>query len=518
MRTWFRNFRHAFGARRPVRRSSCRPVLEGLEQRCLLSGGTGFVETPLVSNIPGLAAHTDPDLINPWGFIETPQGQFRVAANGAGNAPLITAQGDVIGPAVVLPPPPGSPPHTTSAPNGAVLNTTGDFVISFNGQSAPATALFSTEDGTIIGWNPQLSQRFGVVAADQSSAGAVYKMLAMGRAGGANYLYATNFHNGTVDVFDKNFALHTFFAGQFTDPNAPAEFAPFSVANINGILFVTYAKQNAAMHDDVAGPGNGFIDEFDTGGHFLERFASGTAAGGTLTALNSPFGMTIAPAGFGSFGGDLLVGNFGDSHVSAFDLKSGGFLGQLQDTHGQPLVLDAGITGAGGNTKGLWGIAFGNGQGGAGTQTLSFASGPNDETDGVFGMVVDPPESKPATAGAPSHSSGHTHELAVDIRLDVADVQADVQALTRALATGTSAAVTADLKALSAGLSAVRADVAAGRNTNSDLDAMITAQAKLTTDLGAHARQAIRHRLSVLGKDLTDLRMDLTIELTALTV
>jgi uncharacterized protein (TIGR03118 family) len=348
---------------------------------------TAFVETPLVSNIPGLAAHTDPDLINAWGFFVTPQGQFRVAANGAGNAPLITARGMVTGPAIDLPPPPGSPHGTTSAPNGAVPNPTGDFVISFKKRSAPAAALFSTEDGTILGWNPQLSQRFGVVAADQSSSGAVYKSLAMGSAGGANYLYATNFHNGTVDVFDTNFALHTFFPGQFTDPNAPAGFAPFGIKNINGVLFVTYAMQDAAKHDDVAGPGNGFVDEFDTSGNFLTRFASGTAAGGTLTELNSPFGVTVAPAGFGDFGGALLVGNFGDSHVSAFDLNTGQFLGQLHDTNGQPLVLDAGITGSDGNTKGLWGIAFGNGQGGAGTQTLFFATGPNDESDGVFGMV-----------------------------------------------------------------------------------------------------------------------------------
>jgi uncharacterized protein (TIGR03118 family) len=400
MRTWFRNLRQAFGARRPVRRPSYRPRVDPLEDRCLLS--SGFVETPLVSNIPGLAPHTDRDLINPWGFLETPQGQFRVSANGAGNSPLITAQGDVIGPAIVLPPPPGSPRGTTSTPNGAIPNATGDFVIHFHGRSAPATALFSTEDGTIIGWNPRLSRRFGVVAADRSSAGAVYKLLAMGTSGRANYLYATDFHNGTVDVFDKNFARHTFFAGQFTDPNAPAGFAPFGVKNVNGTLFVTYAKQDAARHDDVAGPGNGFIDEFDTSGHFLMRFASGTAAGGTLTALNSPIGMTLAPAGFGDFGGDLLVGNFGDSHVSAFDPTTGRFLGQLQGTSGQPLVLDAGITGADGNTKGLWGIAFGNGQGGAGPQTLFFAAGPNDESDGVFGMVnVDTPRNGPAPGSSP---------------------------------------------------------------------------------------------------------------------
>jgi uncharacterized protein (TIGR03118 family) len=383
MRSWTQRRHHT----RPVRG---RLRVEHLEDRSLLS--TGFVETPLVSNIPGFAPHNDPDLINAWGFFVTPQGQFRVAANGAGNAPLITARGMVTGPAIDLPPPPGSPHGTTSAPNGAIPNPTGDFVISFKKRSAPAAALFSTEDGTILGWNPQLSQRFGVVAADQSSVAAVYKGLDMGSAGGANYLYATNFRSGTVDVFDTNFALHTFFPGQFTDPSAPAGFAPFGIKNIDGVLFVSYAEQDAARHDDVAGPGNGFIDEFDTSGHFLMRFASGTAAGGTLTELNSPFGMTVAPAGFGDFGGALLVGNFGDSHVSAFDLTTGQFLGQLQDTNGQPLVLDAGITGSDGNTKGLWGIAFGNGQGGAGTQTLFFATGPNDESDGVFGMVQAAPQ------------------------------------------------------------------------------------------------------------------------------
>jgi uncharacterized protein (TIGR03118 family) len=386
MHPWFHNFRQAVGARRPVRRSSSRLRVEYLEDRTVPS--TGFVETPLASDIPGLAPNTDPKLINPWGFIENSAGQFRVAANGSGRGILLDAQGDKSGADIKIPPPAGSPSNTTSTPNGVVSNTTSDFVITVNGRSAPATLLFSTEDGTIAGWNPALSQTRAVIAADQSGNGAVYKLLAMGSAGGANYLYATNFHNGTVDVFDTNFALHTFFHGQFTDPKAPAGFAPFGVKNVNGTLFVTYAKQDADKHDDVAGPGNGFIDEFDTSGHFLKRFASGTAAGGQLTQLNSPFGATLAPAAFGNFGGDLLIGNFGDSHVSAFDPNTGQFIDQLQDTHGQSLVLDAGITGTDGNTKGLWGIGFGNGQGGAGTQTLFFATGPNDESDGVFGKVT----------------------------------------------------------------------------------------------------------------------------------
>jgi len=389
-------------------------MLERLEARTLLT--TGFVETPLVSNVPGLAPNTDRELINPWGFAETSSGQFRVAANGSGQGILFDAQGQKSGADITIPPPADSPAGTNSTPNGVIINTTSDFVITFNGRSAPATMLFSTEDGTIAGWNPALSQTRAVIAADQSGNGAVYKLLTMDQAGGANYLYATNFHNGTVDVFDAHFARHTFFAGQFTDPNAPAGFAPFGIKNVNGTLFVSYAKQDDAKHDDVAGPGNGFIDEFTSDGHFIKRFASGTAAGGTLTALNSPIGATFAPAGFGNFGGDLLIGNFGDSHVSAFDPSTGQFLGQLQDTHGQPLVLTAGITGADGNTKGLWGIGFGNGQGGAGTQSMFFADGPNDETDGIFGEVNVAPASAtlpPSTgvgalAGEPGDGTAQT--------------------------------------------------------------------------------------------------------------
>jgi uncharacterized protein (TIGR03118 family) len=267
-----------------------------------------------------------------------------------------------------------------------VLNHTSDFVISEGGRSAPAAALFSTEDGTIIGFNSAVDPSNGILGADRSPEAAVYKGLAMGSAGMANYLYAANFRSGAVDVFDTHFALHTFSAGQFTDPHAPTGFAPFGLKNINGVLFVTYAKQDTFKHDDVEGPGNGFIDEFDTSGNFLKRFASGTSVGGTLTELNSPWGMAVAPHGFGKFGGDLLVGNFGDSRVNVFNLKTGRFLGQLEDSNGQPLVLDGGFHGP--STKGLWGIGFGNGEGGAGKRTLFFASGINDETDGLFGMVT----------------------------------------------------------------------------------------------------------------------------------
>lgn len=359
---------------------------ESLEPRRLLSAVTGFVEKNLVSDIPGIAPHADPVVVNPWGFTETPGGQFQLSDNGSGTAAVFAADGTPLGAPITIPPPAGSPAGTTSTPNGQITNDTSDFVISENGHSAPASFLFSTEDGTIAGFNAAIDPSNAIIAVDNSASGAVYKLLAMGSAGGKNYLYATDFHNGKVDVFDDSFAPHTFFAGQFTDPHTPAGFAPFGIKNVDGVLFVTYAKQDADKHDDVAGAGNGFIDEFDTTGHFMKRFASGTAAGGTLTALNSPIGATIAPKGFGDFGGDLLVGNFGDSHVSAFNLKTGRFLGQIEGVNGMPLILNGGVNSPP-DTKGLWGIAFGNGNGGAGKETLFFASGPNDESDGVFGEV-----------------------------------------------------------------------------------------------------------------------------------
>ncbi len=406
MLTWFRRLRQAARDRRVVRQPSFRPMLECLEQRSLLDAGmTGFAVTNLASDIRGVAAHTDADLVNPWGFSETPQGQFRVSANGTGNAPLFNAQGRELGAAPVLQPPLGSPPGTATAPNGNVVNTTSDFVISDDGKSAPAATIFSTEDGTIIGFNPQVDPKEGLLVA-QSTDGAVYKLLAEGSNAKGNFLFATDFHNNKIDVFDKNFNKVTLGQngwGTFSDATAPAGFAPFGVKDINGTIFVTYAKQKAPdNHDDQEGPGNGFINEFDSTGHFIRRFASGSAAGGTAP-LNSPIGAAVAPPGFGpdgKFGGALLVGNFGDSHVSAFDLKTGAFLGQLSDAHGNPLTLNGGVGGSG--TKGLWGIGFGNGQGGADSNTLFFAAGINNEADGLFGKVT-------MTSDDHGHDHGRDH-------------------------------------------------------------------------------------------------------------
>ncbi len=398
MRDWIGRLRHSSRVRRPNRPQSIRPTLESLEERSLLDAGTaGFIETNLASDLKGVAAHTDVNLINPWGFAETPGGQFQVAANGSGDTIRLDARGKTLGQDVVLQPPLGSPPGATTTPNGTVLNTTSDFVISDDGNSAPAEFIFSTEDGTLVAFNPNVDPKEGILAA-QATDGAVYKLLAEASNSMGNFLFATDFHNGKIDVFDKNFDKVTLGQngwGTFSDPNGiPAGYAPFGIKliNINGQdrLFVSYAKQDVpgAGHDDVAGAGNGLIDEFDTTGHFITRFATGSAVGGTAP-LNSPIGMAIAPAGFGpngKFGGALLVGNFGDSHVSAFNLQTGKFLGQLSDAQGNPLTLNGGVGKPG--SKGLWGIAFGNGHGGTDPNALYFAAGINAENDGLFGKVT----------------------------------------------------------------------------------------------------------------------------------
>ncbi len=396
MRTLIHRLRPTARAQRMSRPLSFRPMLESLEERSLLDAGiTGFTVTNLVSDLRGVAAHTNDNLVNPWGFAETPGGRFQVAANGTGVTLRLNAEGATLGRAVVLQPPLGSPPGTTTTPNGTFLNTTSDFVISDDGKSAPAEFIFSTEDGTLVAFNPMVDPKEGILAF-QASDGAVYKLLAEASNSKGNFLFATDFHNNKIDVFDKNFDKVTLGQngwGTFTDPKEPAGYAPFGVKLINvdgqNRLFVTYAKQKGPdNHDDQEGPGNGFIDEFSTTGQFIERFATGSAVGGTAP-LNSPIGMTIAPAGFGpngKFGGALLVGNFGDSHVSAFDLKTGQFLGQLSDAQGNPLTLNGGVGSSG--TKGLWGIAFGNGHGGTDPNALYFAAGINNENDGLFGKVT----------------------------------------------------------------------------------------------------------------------------------
>ncbi len=374
---------------RDLRSASAIPVIDPSSAAAALSSGRYAVEN-LVSDIPGLAVHTNANLVNPWGFTETPQGQFRVSANGTGESLLLDAHGSVLGRPVIIPTPSDSPFGAVAAPNGSALNTTSDFVVSHDGRSAPATFIISTEDGTIAGFNPKVDSNEAVIGADLSDSGAVFKTLTLGTDAHGNVIFASDFHNDQVDIFDKNFQL----VGSFTDPNPHAGFAPFGVHNINGTLFVTFAKQDDPnnAHDDVEGAGNGFIDEFTTDGAFIKRFATGSALQpGDLDVLNSPFGAAVAPADFGQFSSTpnnpvLLIGNFGSSQISAFNKNTGAFLGQLSDSQGNPLVLNGGIKES--DAKGLWGIRFGNGHGGADANTLFFAAGINAEGDGLFGKVT----------------------------------------------------------------------------------------------------------------------------------
>jgi len=333
-----------------------------------------FHQTNLVSDIPGMANITDPDLVNPWGLSSTPTSPIWVSDNGASVSTLYNGAGAKQGLTVAIPAPtdpPGGP--FTGTPTGTVFNGTTDF--SLNGTTSGASRfLFATEDGTILGWNPSVKPTTAVIAVNRSTdvdaagdVGAVYKGLTNGSVGSANYLYAANFRFGTVDVFDRLFHLQT-WAGAFTDSSLPSGFAPFGIQNIGGWIYVTYAKQDPTKHDDVAGAGNGFVDVYTTSGAFVRRLASG----GTL---NSPWGLAAAPATFGNFHDAILVGNFGDGRINGFT-TDGAFRGQLKSEGKAPIQIE-----------GLWGLRFGNGGNGGDVNTLFFAAGINGEADGLYGSI-----------------------------------------------------------------------------------------------------------------------------------
>jgi uncharacterized protein (TIGR03118 family) len=332
---------------------------------------TTFEQVNLVSNIPELALHTDPDLVNPWGISHSPTSPFWVSDNGTGVSTLYNpATPDIkLSLVVTIPPPAGSAAGTTSKPTGQVFNGGTDFVVTSAAGSGPARFIFATEDGTISGWNPAADPTNAILAVDHSGAEAIYKGLAIGSNSAGNFLYAANFHAGTIEVFDKDFH-QVQLAGSFSDPNVHRGFAPFNIQNLGGKLYVTYAKQDADGEDDVAGPANGYVDIFDTTGNLLQRLA-------TRGRLNSPWGLAIAPPTFGAFAGDLLVGNFGDGRINVIDPVTGEFLDQLRDANNHAITID-----------GLWGLIVGNGGNGGDPGKIYFTAGPNDEADGLFGSLA----------------------------------------------------------------------------------------------------------------------------------
>jgi uncharacterized protein (TIGR03118 family) len=327
-----------------------------------------FVQHNLVSDVKGMATLTDASLVNPWGLAQGGATPIWVADNGTNVATLYT--GDGVGAA------PMKVGLTVSipgdGPTGQVFNGSAtDFVVKDKaGDSGAGLFLFDSESGDVTGWNPAVPPpQFSTQAQNGAHVNhAVYKGLALASANNASHLYAANFHAGRIDVFDSTFT-RTHLQGSFKDPDLPKDYAPFDIAALNGKLYVTYAVQDAKKHDEVDGLGLGLIDVFDTSGHFVKRLVS-------HGLLNAPWGMAMAPAGFGNLGGDLLVGNFGDGRIHAYDPNTGQFKGTVHDANGKPITID-----------GLWGLMFGNGTTAAKT-SLMFSAGIDHENHGLFGSIT----------------------------------------------------------------------------------------------------------------------------------
>src|SRR2546428_3799680 len=328
-----------------------------------------YTQHNLVSDGAVPADHLDPNMVNAWGLAISPTSPWWISNNGTGTSTLYRVNTGAIPLIVTVPGAMGR----QGTPTGLVFNGGTGFVVTNSAGTSPARFIFAAEDGTISGFRGAPI----VIAVDNPASGAVYKGLAIASTTTGDFLYATNFHAGTVDVFNSTFHPVTMPPGAFTDPDLPAGYAPFGIRNIGGTIYVTHALQDAAKHDDVRGEGHGFVDAFDTAGHLLRRVAS-------KGQLNSPRGLALAPGDFGFFSGDLLVGNFGNGRIHAFDPAQLHWQGEFQhrgtlhSADGPPIAID-----------GLWAIAFGSGAAANGpTNTLFFTAGPDGEQHGLFGTPV----------------------------------------------------------------------------------------------------------------------------------
>jgi uncharacterized protein (TIGR03118 family) len=324
------------------------------------TSATSYRQTNLVSDIPGVARVTDANLVNPWGLAELPNGPLWVADNGADVATIyVGAQhGSPLTAAPLVVPIPGG------APTGQVANTGSQFMVTDGTNTASARFLFDSENGDITAWSPTVVPTTPVVHVPK----AVYKGLAIASIGSSSFLYATNFHAGTIDMFDGTFAMVP-HPGRFVDSLLPPGYAPFGIANIGGELYVSYALQDAKRHDDSRGPGHGFIDVYSLDGHLLRRLVQGGD-------LNSPWGMIMATKHFGTFSNDLLVGNFGDGMIHAYDPMTGAELGTVTNPDGGPVQIN-----------GLWGLIYGDAAAGT-PNTLFFSAGIADEAHGLLGTLT----------------------------------------------------------------------------------------------------------------------------------
>ncbi len=318
-----------------------------------------YLQKDIVSDLPDIADHMDPDLVNPWGIALDPNGVFWVADNGVGLSTAYDSNGLHLSTRLVVPPTDG---NMSAAPTGVVFNSAQSF---FVGPNLPAELIYATQDGTIVGWN---STADVLLNADFSASGAAYTGISLGSSDGSDYLYAANFSAGTVDVFDTDFIPVT-LAGSFHDPNLPTGFAPYNISNISDQLYITYALKDSTNRNVSTGPGRGYVSVFDTSGRLLKRLVS-------EGPLNAPWGIVLAPGGFGAFGGALLVGNFGDGLINAFNPATGELLGVIQNASGTAISIE-----------GLRGLTFGSGQG-RHSRTLYFTAGiANDGIIGDHGLL-----------------------------------------------------------------------------------------------------------------------------------
>lgn len=326
-----------------------------------------FTRTDLTANLPSTsatAATTDPNLVNGWGLSRGSTSPWWISDNGTGLSTLYNGTGGIVPLVVKIPGPAGS--QNPSTPTGTVFNYTPDFLVA---PGAKSIFMFVTEDGTISGWNPGVNPTQAVIKVDRSKK-AVYKGMAIASTSAGSILYATNFKSGRVEAFDSAFApvFLDFFA--FRDPRVPRNFAPFNIQNVGGNLVVTFAERGRDG-SDVDAPGLGFVSIFDTRGRLIQRLEHGPF-------LNAPWGIALAPADFGTFAHRLLIGNFGDGTIHAFNAVTGRFEGTLQDANGAPLWIDR-----------LWALSFGGGVAANGSATdLYFTAGPNDENNGLLGKLT----------------------------------------------------------------------------------------------------------------------------------
>ena len=374
------------------------------------SGGMAHATTPsspytvtnLVGDVAGAAAQVDPHLVNAWGLVAGPATPWWVSDNVTNLSTLYDGTGAVLPLVVTVP----------GTPTGIVFNGGSGFVVSDGTNTGPATFIFATQSGVISGWNravPPPAATQALTGVDRSGVGAIYKGLAIASTPAGDQLYATDFHNARVDVFDSSFNLVT-APGGFVDKRIPHHYAPFGIQTIDGAIFVTYARQDKAKVNEVRGAMLGFVDMFDTGGNLMARIA-------THGALDAPWGLALAPSDFGTFSGDLLVGNFGNGMIHAYHREANGrwkVRGPLRGSNGKALKID-----------GLWGLSFGNGGPSGPMNTLYFTAGPSGGSHGLFGSIQAPagaattptttPGTSTTTTTTPSNGGmgGQTHTVMV---------------------------------------------------------------------------------------------------------